>query len=402
MSVTHCRIHDFLTGLAVRDDDALRGRPLAIVGADERIWAASPEARASGVLPELPPRQARMRCPDLVLRDLDEARAQSEQSAFAGVLARTGLDVEMQGYGAAYVDLRPVAADLDNARSLCADLGRQLRDALGDALQPALGWDSGKFTAQAAALAAAPGHLRLVDAAEEGRFLDPLPTALLPLPPLAVQQLAWLGIRTLGAFARLPAAAVLQRFGPAGKLALRLAKGHDDRPVRPGLRAAPEPVEVELDAPTARHDDALDLLFRALRRTLRDLDERLEGVRRIRIDGRLLDGTPVRAECAFVTPLCDPAALRAAVAQQVARAAWPGDLLSLRASLLEIGERYPTQLRLFEAPAPEAAPAVPPVQAFARKLAARHGNIFFTGEVGEPTHPVTERRARLVALVEAG
>ncbi len=401
MSVTHIRIHDFLPGLAVRANSALRGRPLAILGPDERIWAASPEARACGVQAEMRPRQARMRCPDVVIQDLDEDRVAREQRAFAGVLAATGLDLETQAPGAAYLDLSPVTRGLADARTLCADLGRQVRAELGEALQPALGWDSGKFTAQAAALSAAPGRLRLVEAAEEKRFLGPLSIGLLPLPPLALMQLGWLGIRTLGDFARLPAAAALQRFGPAGKLALRLAQGHDERPVRPNARAQSAPIEIELDGPTARHDLALAALMRALRPVLRDLDERLEGIRRIQVQARLLDNTRCQAQCAFAQPLCDPESVRAALEQQIANAAWPGEILSLRADLLEIGERYPTQLGLFEAaPAPEAIATVSPARAFALRLAARHGGIFFGGEVRDPTHPIPERRARLVALAE--
>ncbi len=126
-------------------------------------------------------------------------------------------------------------------RPLAAELGRRLRGRLGVHLQPALGWDSGKFTAHAAAMQVAPGRIRLVDKAEEVRFLAPLPVTLLPLPPLHLQQLHWLGVRTVGQFAALPAAAVWQRFGAAGKLAHRWAQGKDDRPVRSRLSRRPAP-----------------------------------------------------------------------------------------------------------------------------------------------------------------
>jgi hypothetical protein len=141
--------------------------------------------------------------------------------------------------------------------------------------------------------------------------------------------------------------------------------------------------------------------MRALRPVLRDLDERLEGVKRIRVQARLLDNTRCEAQCAFAQPLCDPEHVEAALEQQIANAAWPGEILSLRADLLEIGERYPTQMGLFEATgSPETSATVSPARAFALRLAARHGGIFFSGEVRDPTHPIPERRARLVALAE--
>ena len=52
-------------------------------------------------------------------------------------------------------------------------MGRLVRGALGPTLQPAIGWDSGKFTARVAALQVPAGRMRLVDQADEVRFLRP-------------------------------------------------------------------------------------------------------------------------------------------------------------------------------------------------------------------------------------
>ncbi|MBX7214046.1 MAG: hypothetical protein K1X39_08565 [Thermoflexales bacterium] len=404
MSVLHCNIPDFVSGLLRRGDDALREGALGVLAADGTLWEASAEARACGVLAGMTTRQARMRCPDLRLREIDPARVAAEQAAFAGVLAQTGLDVEMLVEGAGFVDLSPVTRGIEDVRPLCADLGRAVRAELGEALQPALGWDSGKFTAQAAALSVSPGHMRLVPAVEEARFLGPLPASLLPLPPLALMQLRWLGIRTLGDFARLPVAATLQRFGPAGKLALELARGHDPRPVRPGPRAVPEPVEVELDAPTEQPGLALEALLRALAPLLAELEARLEGVRGLRLEGRMLEGTRPQLSCTFVTPLSDAGALREALSAALAGAAWPGALLGLRASALQIGERYPVQLSLLMDGAdsrPALREAVRPGEALVRRLLGRHGAIFYAAELPDPTHPALERRGALRTLAEA-
>lgn len=91
---------------------------------------------------------------------------------------------------------------------------------------------SGRFTAEQAARAAAdadwvsapePG-IRLVSDEDTGRFLASIPVAAVADAELA-ETLLGLGVRTLGAFAALPADAVLERFGRSGADAHRLARG---------------------------------------------------------------------------------------------------------------------------------------------------------------------------------
>jgi protein ImuB len=71
-----------------------------------------------------------------------------------------------------------------------------------------------------------------------------------------VDLLARLGLRTLGAFAELPAAAVLGRFGPPGVLAHRLARGETEH--EPVATVPPDELleAIELDPPATRVDEA--------------------------------------------------------------------------------------------------------------------------------------------------
>jgi protein ImuB len=71
-----------------------------------------------------------------------------------------------------------------------------------------------------------------------------------------VDLLARLGLRTLGAFAELPSAAVLARFGPPGALAHRLARGGVEH--EPVATVPPDELleTIELDPPATRVDEA--------------------------------------------------------------------------------------------------------------------------------------------------
>ena len=105
----------------------------------------------------------------------------------------------------------------------------------------------------------------VVPAGETPAFLAPWPVTVLagsvdatyggPRNGL-VDLLARLGLRTLGAFAELPSAAVLGRFGPPGALAHRLARGEVEH--EPVATVPPDELleTIELDPPATRVDEA--------------------------------------------------------------------------------------------------------------------------------------------------
>ncbi len=395
MSVLCCTIPDFAVGLVCRSQPALAGQPLALLGADERVCALSPAARVAGVRMAMRPRQAQTHCPDVRLLPVDVTACQAEQAVLLGLLADWGLPVEELGWGAAYVDLHSVAVAAQQVEPLAVQLGRQVREALGGALQPALGWDSGKFTARAAALCAPAGRIRLVEKAAERPFLTPLPITLLPLPLPALQQLHWLGIRTLGAFAALPTTAVQQRFGAAGRQAQLWAKGQDRRPVRPTVQAAPEPIPVDFDPPTANLSQVVAAALAALRPLLQGLAERLEGCRRLRVALHFADGDSRTLELTWVEPVSQPATLQPHLRQQLQQTSWPAALARMRLSLLAVGELATQQLTLFARP--DAGRTT--LAALAQPLVERYGPLFWRAEQCEPTHPIPARRFALHALV---
>ena len=59
MSVLCCRVPHLLITLACRRTPALADRPLALLGPDERVWAASPLAAQSGVQTQMRAEEAR-------------------------------------------------------------------------------------------------------------------------------------------------------------------------------------------------------------------------------------------------------------------------------------------------------------------------------------------------------
>src|SRR5439155_14935199 len=393
MSVACCRVPNFLLRLTQRRHPEWAGRPLALLGADEQVWSVSPEARLSGVRLQMDARQAQMRCPDVLLRPLDLPACQAEQHALLGALARSGLPLEAQTWGTAYVDLHSVARTVPAAQAVCQDLGKQVAAQLGAELEPSIGWDTGKFTARAAAGCAKPRRICLVDSDREAHFLIPLPITLLPLPPLTLPQLDWLGIRTLGQFASLPKMEVWRRFGPAGKLAQQWALGQDRRPVCATLKNIPEPLDVAIDPPTAVHGPVLEQLWATLQPPLAELAARLEGCRRLRLELSFSNAESRTLDCAFVEPLGAGPQLRARLSGELQNLNWPAELDRLRVTVLESSELVARQLSLFAADESQAE-----IMTLAQNLAGRYGAVLHQAQVVHKTHPLFERRSIFQAV----
>jgi len=88
----------------------------------------------------------------------------------------------------------------------------------------------------------------MVPPGQAREFLAPYPVGVLDSGEMA-ELLPRLGIPTLGDFARLPASQAMNRFGVAGGIAHRLARGLDPRPLAARPPAADLSVSAEFDPP---------------------------------------------------------------------------------------------------------------------------------------------------------
>lgn len=306
------------------------------------------EAVACGVGVGLEARSARIRCPEARLLDVDLDRCRLAFEEYLQVLEQFSPHVEPHGWDAAYVDLGDAVDDRSRAVPICQESGRAVRKALGDSLQPALGWDQGKFTAQTAARCTRPGRLLAVDAAREHSFLGPLPISLLPLPQDALQRLRFLGLRTLGQYAALPVAAVWQQFGRAGKHAHRLARGQDDRPVVPRWQSPVLVASHDFEIPVTERQRLLAAVQRRLEQLLDDLSGGLKACGQVRLALRFEDGSVAERTRTFLFPTADLGAILRALDDLLDRIDWPASAGGLTIALERIQDTVMEQLMLFD------------------------------------------------------
>jgi len=390
MSVLYCTIPHFAAALARRDDPGLGGRPLVLIGPEGRVFGLSAEAAACGVIVGLTARAAEVRCPEAHLLEADVARCRAELETLLQLLERTGPKVEPHGWGAAYVDLGDLARDQTNGVALCREMGRTVRGELGEDLQPALGWDSGKFTAQAAARRTQPGHLRAVAAVRERAFLRPLPVTLLPLAEEALRRLCFLGLRTLGQYAALPAAAVEQQFGRAGKLAYRYARGEDDRPVVPRWQAPQLTAEVELETPLVEREPLMAALRHLVCPLLAELRGKLQACGQVRLTAHFDDGSAQERERTFLFPTAEEGRVMRTLEQLLDGMRWQASASALAVALEQIQDAVAEQLTLFPLEDDRAGK----LREVQRYLAARFGaNRLRRAVMARPGAPLPEWRA---------
>jgi protein ImuB len=218
--------------------------PVAVVSANH-VVACSHAARRAGVRRGLRRREAQGRCPALVVLPRDEG---AEVRAFEPVvqaIESLAPGVEISRPGIACVGSRGPTRYFGGETAVVHALSRALITRLGDLAAVGsdvlIGIADGPFAAEQAARRG-----MIVDPGGAAAFLADMSVDTLGLPELA-DLLKRLGIRTLAAFAALPATDVLARFGPAGAWAHRQAGGRDARPIAARQPAAEFSAEVTFE-----------------------------------------------------------------------------------------------------------------------------------------------------------
>jgi protein ImuB len=231
--------------------------PVTAIGLDAAVPAAvvsgavveacSAAARASGVRRGQRVRDAQRHCPGLVVRERD---TDAEGRLFESVASAVSLVtpwVEVVRPGICAIPVRGAARYHGGASGDEESLRVHVQDTVVErGFDCGAGIADGLFAAELAARAGAGGVV--VPPGETPAFLAPYPVSVLDRPELA-DLLGRLGIRTLGAFAALPAKDVTARFGTDEIRAHRLARGLYPRPPAPRPPHADLTVAAEFDPP---------------------------------------------------------------------------------------------------------------------------------------------------------
>ncbi|MFC0430510.1 DNA polymerase Y family protein [Kutzneria buriramensis] len=226
--------------------------PAAVFSAN-RVVACSAVARRSGVRREMRRRDAQSRCPELVVHQHDPDRDARLFEPVAAVVEREAVGVEVVRPGIVAVPVAGAAGYFGGEDALAELLLDEVAARTGVECQ--IGIADGLFAAVLAARRSI-----VVEPGGAAGFLAPLSITELDQPGEdrgeLVGVLQRLGLRTLGAFARLAERDVASRFPQDAILAHRLARGLSQRPAL-RRRMPPELTVTEIfETPLERVDEA--------------------------------------------------------------------------------------------------------------------------------------------------
>jgi DNA polymerase-4 len=232
--IIHIDMDAFYASVEQRDRPELRGLPVAVGGSRERgvVAAASYEARRFGVRSAMPSVTARRKCPELVFVPprFDLYRAVSAQ--IRGIFAEFTPLIEPLSLDEAYLDVTENLQGITIATEIAQRIRARIREETG--LTASAGVSYNKFLAKLASDHRKPDGLFVITPRMGPAFVEALPVGRFHgIGPATSARMNGLGIHT-GLDLRAQTLAFLQQhFGKAGAYYYWVARGVDDRPVRP-------------------------------------------------------------------------------------------------------------------------------------------------------------------------
>src|SRR5262245_48489088 len=321
----------------------LAAGPVALApehGREQLIGEASAAAEAHGVRAGLRLGEALARCPTLRLVTPDPAGVADAWEHVTSALEGIGAAVESDRPGMAWFEERGLrrlhggsveAVIAATRRALVPGTPREGSPAVGAGAR--IGVAPSRFAALAAAHRARARRPEIAPevASSLAAYLAPLPVSLLcaraevAALPEAMERF---GIATLGELAKLPRAALADRFGEPGLLARDLARGRDT-PLRP--RVPSERLQEVLELPESASGPQLErALGLLIDRVLARPERRGRTLRSVVLSAALVSGGTWRTQMTFREALSDPRRMRLALVGRLSDMPAPADSLRLR------------------------------------------------------------------------
>jgi len=231
-TILHIDMDAFFASVEQRVNPALRGKPIAVCGANSRtvILTASYEARAYGVKTGMMLHEAKALCPALILVPSDHTRYTDACRRLVAIYQDYTPLVELFSVDEAFLDLTNSLGLFGSAESVARTIKQRVRRELG--LSASVGIAPNKLLAKLASGLKKPDGLVVVESAEVPMLLERLPVReLCGIGPALTRRLAELGITTCGALGRAPRALLVRQFGVIGYRLSAMGRGEDESPV---------------------------------------------------------------------------------------------------------------------------------------------------------------------------
>ncbi|MDP5308314.1 DNA polymerase IV [Paracoccus spongiarum] len=273
--IIHIDMDAFYASVEQRDNPDLRGKPVAVGGSSLRgvVAAASYEARVFGVRSAMPSVTAARLCPDLIFvkHRFEVYRAVSQQ--IRDIFADYTPLVEPLSLDEAYLDVTDHLWPGQTATAVAREIRARIREATG--LTASAGVSYNKFLAKLASDQNKPDGLCVITPDKGPGFVLALPVGKFHgIGPATAARMQAMGIATGADLRAQDLDFLTRRFGKSGRYYWNIARGIDQRQVRPDRIRKSVGAENTYFTDLATLDQACEALAPLANKVWRHLDSR--------------------------------------------------------------------------------------------------------------------------------
>lgn len=351
--IIHCDCDCFYASVEMRDDPALRGRPLAVGGRpDQRgvVATCNYEARRFGVHSAMSSALALRKCPDLLIIPpaMEKYRIASRQ--IMAIYRDYTSAVEPLSLDEAYLDVTHSERCQGSATLIAREIRERVREAVG--VTVSAGIAPNKFVAKIASDWNKPDGMFVVRPHELDAFVAALPVRkIFGVGKVTAAKFEKLGVQTCGQLREWSLLDLHRRFGAFGQRLYQLARGIDEREVCSDR----ERKSVSVETTYVRDLVTPEQCASEIRRLTEQLDVRVERtgttkqIKKLYVKIRFADFQRTTVECVADATNADTAV--ALLEKGLARHAQPVRLLGVGVRIDEETAERHGQIALFDADA---------------------------------------------------
>lgn len=232
--VMHIDINAFFASVEQQSNPALRNRPVAVVGSQQRtiILTASYEARAYGVKTGMTLRDARLKCPELIMLAANNRLYTHVSRGVIGIFRDYTPLVEVFSIDEAFLDVSGSVGYFGGAERIAYLIKSRMLARFG--LNCSIGIAGNKLLAKLAADLHKPNGLVRIRPENVPTFLEDLPVGeICGIGRKTAEKLNRMGVFTCGQLGRFPVARLKAEFGIIGPRLALMGQGIDTGPVVP-------------------------------------------------------------------------------------------------------------------------------------------------------------------------
>ncbi len=323
--ILHIDADSFFASVEMRENPALRGKPIAVGGAAERrgvIATCSYQARKFGVRSAMASSRAMALCPDLIIVPPRFELYRAVSSQFHEIFRHYTAIIEPLSLDEAFLDVSQSSHCSGSATLIAEEILQRVRDELR--LTVSAGVAPNKFLAKVASDWNKPDGVFTIPPDKVAQFVLELPVRKINgVGKVTAQRLKKLGVVNCADLQGVPLEDLVKHFGKYGKRLSEVARGYDNRPVRSTRIRKSISVEhtfAEDIAELPEMLDAMDDIVRELERRFDKIKTLYFPVKRV-IKIKYRDFTQTTLEEAIGTSgeaWCEPGQFR-----RLTEAAWP-------------------------------------------------------------------------------